>query len=176
MRTDFFISKISNRVVVVSPDSKINSKIKEAFSTIKKVDKAEYKKVLSRLKIVFVTRKRGNTNEFLMPHKHWFANRTLIEKSDVVWLASLLVHESFHATQFKKGKYILPLGKRIEAPAIKYQEKFLAKANKEDSHLPAKALKEKYWENYDKDNRDYTYFRNLLNLYEKKALGLKKVK
>src|SRR3989344_269485 len=104
MQKPFFINKINNKVDIISPNTQINNRVKEAFDLIKKSDSLEYKKVTSRLKVVFITRKNGNANEFLMPHKAWFANRTLIEKSDIPWLASLLVHESFHATQFKKDK------------------------------------------------------------------------
>ena len=47
--------------------------------------------------MIFITNHSGFTNEFFMPEKIWFANKSVIIKNDLNWLASLLIHESYHA-------------------------------------------------------------------------------
>jgi len=111
-----------------------------------------------------------------MPEKIWFANKSVILKNDINWLASLIVHESFHATQFKNGKYTIPLNK-LEKPALKLQAEFLEKLEGKKSKKDIdRVSKEKYWNKMSKDKNSFAYFRNLLNLYENRKLDLKSKK
>lgn len=172
MKKDFLSIKIKT-LIVIAPNETTLQKVKDAFQLIEKTDILLYQKIFSRLRMVFVTNKTGGTNEFFMPEKIWFANKSVILKNDLPWLASLIVHESFHATQFKNGEYILPFGEELEKPAIALQDRFLKKIEgKSGSSVLQSAYKEKYWEAMDNDASSFTHFRNLLDLLNDKKLKI----
>lgn len=174
MKKNFLLTKIKS-ISIISPNKEIIQKIRLAFILVKKVDLKEYNKIFSRLKIIFITNKNGYTNEFFMPEKIWFVNKSVINKNDLNWLASLIIHEAFHATQFKNGKYILPLYK-LEKPALDLQKKFLKKLEKEKGVKDIKKVSnQKYWQKMAGDKNSFTYFRNLLNLLENKNLKFNKI-
>lgn len=172
-----FLLKNRRSLVIISPNKLLSKKIEDSLDLIKKIDKKEYDRIFLRLKIIFITNKYGYTNEFFMPEKIWFANKSLIKNNNTEWVASLIIHEAFHATQFKKGKYILPFGDKLERPAIELQEKFLKKVeifpqNYKDAGT---ALKDKYWEKMNEDVKSFAYFRNLLFLFENDKLNTRKI-
>lgn len=159
-----------NNLEIIAPEKSLLEKTLAALSLIKKTDSKEYKRLFSRLKVIFITNKYGYANEFFMPEKIWFANKSVILKNDVGWLASLVVHEAFHATQFKNGKYVLPLDK-LEKPALELQAKFLVKLEGKKSKKDIEQVsEEKYWNKISEDKKSFAYFRNLLDLYENKKL------
>lgn len=175
----FFIKKIGH-LSIIAPGKSITTKVELALSLIKKVDQIEYKKLRDRLRIIFITNKNGYTNEFFMPEKIWFTNKSMIIKNDVAWIASLILHEAFHATQFRNGKYILPFGEQLEKPALLLQEKFLSKVNKiQERPLRSKdiktALRKRYWKIMDADKKSFSHFRNLLQLFENKSIRIKQI-
>ena len=172
MKKKFLLFKLKT-LSIIAPDEKVLQKIVDAIRLIKKTDPALYEKIFQRLQMIFVTYMTGGTNEFFMPERIWFANKSVVTKNDLPWLASLIVHESFHATQFKDGAYILPFGEELEAPAIALQERFLKKVEgkRHGLSLPA-ALENKYWEAMDDDVRSFTHFRNLLDLWSEGKLKL----
>ncbi|PIS13371.1 MAG: hypothetical protein COT67_02270 [Candidatus Tagabacteria bacterium CG09_land_8_20_14_0_10_41_14] len=175
MKKDFLHTKIKTLEIIASQKNLLK-KIREALSLIKKTDIKEYDRLFSRLNTIFITNKNGYANEFFMPEKIWFANKSVILKNDINWLASLIVHESFHATQFKNGKYTIPLNK-LEKPALKLQAEFLEKLEGKKSKKDIdRVSKEKYWNKMSKDKNSFAYFRNLLNLYENRKLDLKSKK
>ena len=175
MRKNFLSIKIKS-IVIIAPEKSLLKKIKDSFLLIKKIDAKEYNNIFNNLNSIFITNKNGYTNEFFMPEKIWFVNKSLIKNSDLNWLASLIIHESFHATQFKNGKYILPLEK-LEKPATKIQQKFLYKLKDYSAVKDVKtALKKEYWEKMNEDKKSFVYFRNLLNFLENKKIVLKKIK
>ena len=176
MKKDFLSIHIET-LTVIAPDEVALRKIEDALRLIKKTDAVLYQKIFERLQMIFVTNKMGGTNEFFMPEKIWFANKSVILKNDLPWLASLIVHESFHATQFKNGNYILPLGEELEKPAIAHQERFLKKIEgKSGSSALKSAYERKYWEAAYEDTSSFTYFRNLLDLLNDKKLKIVVVK
>lgn len=158
-------------LTIVAPDKKIIRKVIVAIKLIEKTDKAEYGRLRGRLKIIFVTNRFGFTNEFFMPEKIWFANKSVILKNDINWLASLIVHEAYHATQFKNGKYVLPLG-QLEPAAIKAQKSFLKKLGEsgDDAHV---AFAGGYCKKMNEDKISFAYFRNLLDLLYKEKVVFK---
>lgn len=176
MNKNFFSTKIKT-LLVVAPEKSLLKKIDDALRLVEKNDSQEYKNLFSRLNIIFITNKSGYTNEFFMPEKIWFSNKSVVVKNDLRWLASLMIHEAFHATQFKNGKYVLPLGNKLEKPAIKVQEKFLKKLEgvlgKRDLEY---SYKEKYWKKMKEDKISFVYFRNLLNSLESNKLRIKHIK
>lgn len=175
MKKDFLYLKIKS-LIIISPTKLFLKKIKDALGLIQKTDLGEYRHLFSRLNIIFITNKNGYTNEFFMPEKIWFANKSLIKNNDVNWLASLIIHEAFHSTQFKNGKYISPLGERLEKPAIELQEKFLEKLEGKKARKEMKYLIQKrYWEKTEDDRKGFSYFRNLLDLFQNKKIKLKQV-
>jgi hypothetical protein len=174
MRKNFLATCIRS-LIIIAPDKVLLKKIRDALLLIKKTDIKEYKNLFSRLKIIFITNKNGYSNEFFMPEKIWFANKSMVEKNDLNWLASLLIHEAFHATQFKKGKYVLPLHK-LEKPALNLQKEFLLKLGDKTAKKDIKIIaKQKHWIELNKDKRSYAYFRNLLDLYENKKIKLRSI-
>lgn len=109
-----------------------------------------------------------------MPEKIWFANKSVIKNNDVWWLASLIIHEAFHASQFKNRKYIKPLHK-LESPALRVQERFLKKVKDPTATRDIKKIsREKYWKKMKDDKNSFSYFRNLLSLFEKDKLILRR--
>ena len=175
MKKEFLSTKIKS-VVVIAPEKFLLKKIESSFLLIKNTDRKKYDNVFNNLNTVFITNKNGYTNEFFMPEKIWFTNKSLIKNSDLNWLASLIIHESFHATQFKNGEYILPLEK-LEKPAIKIQQNFLSKLGDYNAVKDVKiTLKKEYWNKMNEDKKSFVYFRNLLNLLENKKMELKKMR
>jgi hypothetical protein len=175
MKKDFLYLKIKS-LIIISPTKLFLKKIKDALGLIQKTDLKEYRNIFSRLNIIFVTNKNDYTNEFFMPEKIWFANKLLIKNNDINWLASLIIHEAFHATQFKNGKYIFPLGEKLEKPAIELQKKFLEKLEGKKVRKETKYLiQKKYWRKIEDDKKSFSYFRNLLYLFQNKKINLKRV-
>lgn len=175
MRKNFLSTKIKS-IVIIAPEKFLLKKIENSFFLIKKTDVEKYNNIFNNLNVIFITNKNGYTNEFFMPEKIWFTNKSLIKDSDLNWLASLIIHESFHATQFKNGEYILPLEK-LEKPATKMQQKFLYKLKDYNAVKDIKTtLKKEYWKKMDEDKKSFVYFRNLLNLFEDKKIKLKSSK
>lgn len=173
MNPKFFCAKIRT-LTLVAPRHTLLKKIKNALLLIERADEKEYRRLFGRLRIIFITNKIGHTNEFFMPEKLWFANKSLIVKNTTEWIASLIVHEAFHATQFKKGRYIMPLAK-LEEPALKKQAQFLKKLGRTDLVWDLKtAAKHKYWRKMQNDKTSFAYFRKLLALLGKEELFVKK--
>lgn len=171
MKKHFLLIKIKS-ISIIAPDKKLLRKIKTAINLIKKIDLKEYNKIFFRLKIIFITNKNGYSNEFFMPEKIWFTNKSIIKNNDLNWLSSLIIHEAFHSTQFKKGKYILPLDK-LEKSALEIQEKFLKKLEGKNTAENIKTVfRQKYWKKIGKDKNSFVYFRNLLDLLKNKKLKI----
>mgnify|MGYP001614840736 CR=1 FL=1 len=174
MNQKFFCEKIKT-LTLIAPRRVLLKKLREALVLIERTDAKERHRLLGRLKTIFITNKIGYTNEFFMPEKLWFANKSLILKNTTVWIASLIVHEAFHAAQFKKGRYIMPLAK-LEKPALKKQAQFLKKLNRADLVQDLKtAVKHEYRRKMQNDKASFAHFRKLLTLLGKKELILKKL-
>lgn len=176
MRKAFFLKKIKE-LSVIGPNKVLLRKVIDAVDLIKKVDQKEYDRLFNRLNIIFITNKNGYTNEFFMPEKIWFVNKSVITKNDLNWLASLIIHEAFHSTQFKNGEYVLPFGEELEKPALASQKKFLKKTGDLEGEKQVESeFKREYWLEMDGDKYSYAYFRNLLLLLESNKLVIKEVK
>ena len=91
MKKTFLFIKIKS-LIIISPEKSLLKKAKDALLLIKNVDSKEYIKIFSRLNIVFITNKNGFSNEFFMPEKIWFVNKSVIKNNDLKWLASLIIH------------------------------------------------------------------------------------
>jgi len=168
-----FLAQNIQTLKIIAPERLLIKKIKQSLNLIEKVNRNEYKNLFKRIHIIFITNRYGHTNEFFMPEKIWFANKSVIKNNDVGWLASLIIHEAFHATQFKNGKYIAPL-LRLEAPAMMVQKQFLQKIKDPNASTDIKkVVRQKYWRRMDKDKTSCAYFRNLLNLLKKDKINLK---
>lgn len=174
MNINFFCRKHKS-IVLYAPHKVIITKLENALDLIRNTDDREYKKLFSRLGVIFITRRMGVTNEFFMPEKIWFTNRSLIEKNDIQWVASLMIHEAFHATQFKNGTYIAPIN-RLEPPALKVQAKFLKKVEGIRGVTDIRKVKQDYyWKHMAKDTKSYAHFRNLLKYFEDKKIHGKRI-
>ena len=174
MNKKFIRTKIRT-LTLIAPQSAYIKKIIDALLLIKRADAKEYQRLFGRLKTIFITDKAGYTNEFFMPEKLWFANKSLILKNTAEWAASLIVHEAFHATQFKNGKYIIPLAE-LEEPALKKQAQFLKKLGRVDLVRDLKtAAKQKYWRKMQNDKTSPAYFRKLFALLKKGKLLLREL-
>jgi len=165
MNTKFYrISKGKIKIIAAKEEDAV--KLSEAFDLIKNTDRVEYDYLQKRLKSVIVSSRLGSTNEFFMPERIWLANRSVIVKNDVSWLASLLIHEAFHATQFKNGKYVKSLSK-LEPLALRVQKKFLQKLGESGNDVD-RVQKNKYWKEMTGDKASSIYFRQLFKLYTDK--------
>lgn len=174
MKTNFLSQKI-DALSVIAPTKSIIAKIRRALILIKRIDPREYQRVNARMRVIFATYKNGFTNEFFMPERIWFTNVSVVEKNNVIWLASLIVHEAFHATQFKQGRYILPLA-ALEPPALRVQEKFLKRAGDRSGPIAThEAERQRYWARMRRDTISAAYFRNLLGLFEKGRLSIQRI-
>lgn len=170
-----FLSQKVDSVTVIGPTKRTIAKVRQALHLIRRIDPREYRNVNARMKTVFITHRTGFTNEFFMPERVWFANISIIEKNDVSWIASLIVHEAFHATQFKRGRYILPLT-ALEAPALRIQERFLKRAGDQAGpRATREAKRQRYWAPMRKDAASAACFRNLLTLLEKGRLNIQRL-
>lgn len=178
MRKDFLAIKIRS-MIVIAPEIKQIKTVWRALELIKKVDKKEYNNLFSRINAIFITRHRGgvNTNEFFMPEKIWFTDKSEINGRRIKSLAGAILHEGYHATQFKNGKYVLSFGEKLEKPAIRFQIKFLKKL-KHDSEIQHLRLsfENKYWREMDEDILSHDHFDNLLNLFGANKLQIKFIK
>lgn len=172
MKKKFLSIKIKT-LTIIAPEEASLCKVRDALRLIKKIDPSVYEKIFGRLNMIFVTNKAGGTNEFFMPEKIWFANKSVVMKNDLPWLASLIIHESFHATQFKNGKYVLAFGEQLEKPAIALQKRFLKKFEEGGGSASLQsAYTGKYWEEMNDDVSSFVYFRNLLDLLENRKLEI----
>lgn len=170
----YFLTKKFNSLTVIAPEKSLLLRVKTALSLIKKIDSKAYKNVSHGLKVIFITGRYGYTNEFFMPEKIWFANKSVIAKNDIRWLASLIIHEAFHATQFKKGSYTASFPK-LEKRALAVQERFLKKLKDPYAKRDIKiVVRQKYWKRMNEDKNSFVYFRNLLSLFEQNRLILKR--
>lgn len=170
-----FLKEIIRNLEIIAPERPLIKKIRLSLDLIRKVNAKEYKNLFKRIRIVFVTNRYGYTNEFFMPEKIWFANKSVIRSNNVGWLASLILHEAFHATQFKNGRYIAPLSK-LEKPALMIQKQFLQKIKDPNASADMKkVVKQRYWKQMNQDKNSQIYFRNLLNLLEKGRIRFRKL-
>lgn len=171
MRKDFFATKVKS-MFIIAPEKSLIEKIVKALNLIKKVDRREYRKLFSRINLIFVTRMNNSTNEFFMPAKYWFTNKVQIKHTSINWVASSLLHEGFHATQFKNGKWASSFEEVIEKPAIEFEIKFLKKVkDQKEIDWLKHSLKEKLWLRIWKDKKSHTYFRNLWKLLHENKLA-----
>lgn len=161
-------------MLIIAPEKSLLKKIVDALSLIKKIDFDEYQNLFSRINVIFITRRVCGSNGFCMPEKYWFTNKTKrIRCDDLIWVASALLHEGFHATQFKNGKYILPMGEAIEKPAIEFEIKFLEKVGYQKGiDKLRRYFREKEWVRMDEDTISDAHFENLLKLLKKDKLEL----
>ena len=158
---------------IIAPNAYLLRRVWQALALIRKTDRREYQKLFPRLKVIFLTNRAGYTNEFFMPEKIWFANKFVIIKNDISWIASLIIHEAFHATQFKQGRYIRPLAE-LESPALNVQNKFLNKIRDKHGVDDVKAVaRKRYWTTMNKDKKSSEHFRKLLQRLQNKELKIK---
>lgn len=183
MRNDFLFSKIGP-ILVMAPEEFQLRIIKNALETLEKIDPEEYHKLFSRINIIFITRLPEGTNVFYMPEKIWFANKRHVkpvaknrsEERHLQWLASKILHEGFHSTQWENGKYIASFGAELEMPAFEFEKEFLEKCGYDAAikHLD-KRYRQKYWEKMDQDTKSARHFSNLLYCLQAGWLVLKYV-
>ena len=173
MKMRFFLSLRIKSLRVVSPNAYLLRRIRQALLLIQKTDRREYEKLFNCLKIIFITNRAGYTNEFFMPEKIWFANKFVILKNDIPWIASLILHEAFHATQFKKRRYVRTLAE-LEPPALNVQKRFLKKTEGQHGVGDVDAVAQKrYWAPMNRDKRSFEHFRKLLQLLQNKKLEIR---
>ncbi len=171
MKKDFLAIKIKS-ILVIAPEKFLLKRIVDALNLIKKTDLKEYKNLFSRISVIFVTNLKGGNNMPFFPEKCWFVNKSMI-KRDLVYLASVILHEGFHTVQFENGEYTSLSKEKIEKDAIEFQANFLKKLKDYNSIAwIRRCLREKYWIKLLNDRVSQAYFRNLLNLLKVGELKL----
>ncbi len=107
---------------------------------------------LKNLKKIVIHNKNSYDNELFHRGKIWVCQLGTVRESSVVYLASLIAHEIFHAIQGKRG--MDNINSRMEPAAYKAQIRFLSKyGTKQDVQWVSKLLKEKHWEGQIEINR-----------------------
>jgi len=180
VRKDFFATKVKS-MLIIAPEKHLIKKIEDALNLIKKVDPDEYKNSFFRIDVIFVTNINGAGGGIFPTKKSWLTTKSAMNRHDLNWLASLIIHEACHSAQFKDGKLILSWQKEKEREreAVESQIKFLRKlgddwrANWLQQYFDGECKREDpWWVRGSKDRVQNTYFRNLLKLLAENKLKL----
>lgn len=146
----FFLSKIH----IYAFRKKHITSIVCALLYIQKYDLRTFKKALS-LKYILVHPKYAYDNEFFYSKKAWVCQAGTVQESSVSYLASLIVHEVHHLSQFTKG--VRNISYRAEPGAYCAQIAFLRKTKqKKEADYVYKLFRKKFWlsnENVSKQNK-----------------------
>lgn len=186
MRKDFLAVKIraphqyayNTHITIIAPLKTHLIRVKKAFDLVKSVDFVEYEKLFPRLDAVLVTRlKKARNNTFYVLGKIWIINQPLL-RQDIEILASQLIHEGVHATQYINKVPRMPKVER-EEEACEHQLKFLDKlplsmgARRFEERKKAKiGIKRKYWKKLWKDKCSRKHFSELCLLFVRSELQL----
>lgn len=112
---------------IIGSHKKEINKIKQAINFVKN-NYTEYYDDFRYLTKIVIKDARGYNNEYFAKKKMWEVNKSIIIKNDIKYLASLLIHETYH------GKQYYEMGKKNnnredELAAYEYQIKFLNEIN-----------------------------------------------
>ncbi len=165
MRKDFLITNVRT-LLIIAPEKFFLKKIIDALNLIKKTDPREYENLFSRISCIFVTYMNDYTNSFFPAVKIWFVNKTAVKKNNLIRLASTILHEGFHTTQFKNENWTSSQEVREKA-ANEFQIKFLRKLGDQKWIVYLRReVKRKYWLEANKCIIGKTYHENLLELFK----------
>ena len=150
-------------MLIVAINKKLLDLIIDALGLIKREDKCSFRKILRCLKIVFVPVTKGYLNGVYEKNRIWIVEGSTIQNNQVSFIASSLIHESHHISQYLAGhKYKLP---NSEISALKEQKKFLKKIDDQFSlNWLEKELKRKWWKDVVRNKKRTTKLDNYLKL------------
>lgn len=179
MTKNVFYKKTRYGITCISPYKKSLNKIFNAVEIIKKIDRFYFNQVCKCLPNIFIVKGKSHFNGYFIDDRIWFSMAGGINEDHLIYLASLLVHESQHMVQANKGKKYF--GARAEKGAYLVQRKFLMKV--QDKELSDwfvnwldKQFVQKWWVNYDKKiGKGENIFEKTLKDYKNKKLKLVKV-
>lgn len=145
MKNKVFYKKFHSGLEIIGPSRAQVSKTKEAIKLVENTDNvcAKYVKLL---KGILIHPERNYTNEFFKSFNYWVCQSGTVLEAELSYLASLIVHEAYHADQAKRG--VMNIDSRGEPPAYKKQIEFLKKVKDfRGAEYVKKLLKEKHWTN-----------------------------
>jgi hypothetical protein len=159
-----FFSKKKYNITCIAPRKKNISKIFKSIEYIKKIDKNSFKQVSNNLPTILIVPLKGHLNGFYIKDNVWISASEGIDYDHMIYVASLLVHESHHMIQAKENKKYF--GVKAEKEAYLKQKNFLLKIpNKKLRNWFVKwldkQLNKKWWLEYKK----YTSKKNPLDFY-----------
>lgn len=179
MSGGFYIKKFKKGIIVAPAKIHIK-KLTDALYFFSYHDPKMFRKFRS-MKAILVYPGKGSEREygFHGDDKIWVCHSRLVRKSSVSYLASTLVHETWHLIQYDRGSK--NYGDRAEKGAYKKQREFLVKVgNKEAAKWLDSEFKEKWWLYKMEDDKETLYFPSLEPLkkfiedYKKGKLKIKK--
>jgi len=118
--------------------------VSNALNLVKKKDKRSFRKILKCLKVIFVPSVRGHLNGTYEKYRVWITEGGILERNTTPFIASLIIHEAHHVSQYLSGhRYKLP---HSEISSLREQMKFLKMINDDFSlNWLEKELQRKWW-------------------------------
>ncbi|MFZ5754951.1 MAG: hypothetical protein ACOY3J_12020 [Bacillota bacterium] len=131
-----------NKGVLVAGSSSFKSKINQSLALLHKKTPYYGAKVDKYLKEIRESNHSGVKVETGVFH----LGKGTINNQDIVWLASVIVHDAYHVELYKKGKPYA--GREAEAACIREQKKFLQAVDAPAHYFTYldKVLESNYWE------------------------------
>ena len=103
-------------------------RLTRAFELLERYEPKVWRKSQT-LRSIEVTPRKGYDNELFPDRRIWQVESFVIDKNPVFYIASLLLHETFHLAQFDRG--VRNIDGRAEKGAYSAQAKFLYKIGKD---------------------------------------------
>lgn len=163
----FCISPI-HTITIYSPSVTNLFRIRLALDTLRYKSYKDYLKVIRSIRSIFVISVDGYANAIYPEHRLWVIEGSLLEDStyDSYYLASLLLHEAHHVTQYLKRTPLTNQG--LETGAYRVQLRFLKHIGDTQSlEWLKKQYQQKWWEAFYTNDKVLKKFEKHLRLYLK---------
>ena len=169
-----YLKKRYKSILIIAANKKQHDVILDALNLIRKKDKHSFKKVLRCLKIIFVPTTNGHLSAAYEKERMWIVEGGMLKDNQVSFIASSIIHETHHVSQYLSGhKYRLP---NSEISALNEQKKFLKKIRDNLSlDWLEKELKRKWWKSVVGNKKSTKKLDNYLKEAEKLVEELKKL-
>lgn len=160
----------------MSPSKNYFKKIHDSFELLKQYSKNNFDKVNKYLNVIIIHPKHKTYNQLIYKYKekNWIVGYNIFadESFDPLYIASLLIHETYHITQYLSGHK--NYGEKAETAAYLQQRKFLKKVNyKTAVEWLDKHYKNKWWKSMDKMSQIKKEFNKLFSDYKQNKIKIK---
>jgi len=172
-----FYRKRINNINIISPSKIYIKNIEMSLRMLKEWDKNNFNKINRYLKTIIIHPKNKNYNILIANKNAWVTGYGNFSDNDydTPYMASLLIHETYHITQYFSGHK--NYGKKAEFKAYKIQRKFLKKIKYDYAvNWLDKQYNEKWWKLLGSDKKNADDFCRLLNNYQNEKLDIQDLK